>query len=304
MATADDVSHEHFDILYYNFYKNMHKEGYERLIEDAFELESGSSLKPSVPSNDASDSAKSVKNSKYTIIPEPRIIELSDYDTTVGEYLETVEEKCACKTMEECTSNTVEDLNTVEEEEYKTAEEEESNTSEQEGHKTMEDCSEGHYWLPTKYGSSFKGREIMVNDEGRIWIPIKHTSPSRGRQTIVNDQSHTVDIPKHEPPSKGKQITLYNKGRVRSPRRQESPSKGKQKMDKRLHSSSGESYKDVDQGFQFDTATHRNKTFHEKPKEQPKHKTLYPELKGGRKRHTIRVGHGMGLESRNDTRLE
>ncbi|RFN47564.1 hypothetical protein FIE12Z_8187 [Fusarium flagelliforme] len=273
-ATADDVSHEHFQILYYNFYKNMHKEGYERLIEDAFESESGSSLKPSVTSNDTSDSAKSVKNAKYTSIPEPRVIELSDYETTVDEYLETVEEKCTCKTMEECMSNTVEDLNTVEEEKPKTVEEEEFSTSEQDGYKTAEE-----------YG------------EGRIWVPIKLKSSSRGRQKILNDESHALDAPRHESPSKGKQLTLYNTGRVRSPRRQECPSKGKQTMDKRAHCCSSESIKDIDQGSQSDTATHRSKTFPEKPKEQPKHKALYPELKGGRKRHTIRVGHGMGLES-------
>jgi hypothetical protein len=303
MATADDVSHEHFDVLYYNFYKNMHKEGYERLIEDAFESKSGSPLRPSVPSNNAGDSAKSAKNAKYTGIPTPPIIEPSGYETSVNEYLEVVEE-CTCKTTEECTFHTVEDLDTVEEEEYKTAEEHESNTSEQEGYKTMDDYGEDYYWLPTKYGSSIKGREIMVNDEGRIWIPIKHTSPSRDKQMVVNDQSHTVDIPKHESPSKGKQITLYNKGRVRSSRRQESPSKDKQKMDKRPHCCSSESNKDVDQGFQSDAATHRSKTSHEKPKEQPKHKALYPELKGGRKRHTMRVGQRMGLESRDGTRLE
>lgn len=265
----------------------MHKEGYKRLVEDAFESESGSSSKPSVPSNVASDSARSVKE-KYTgipIPPPPPPTELSGYETSVNEYLEVVED-CTCKTMERCSFHTVEDLdkvkdlNTVEEEGYKTAEEHESDILEQ-GCKTMKDFGEGHYWLATKDESSLEGRAMVLDAKGRIWIPTKDESPS-----------------------KGKQMTLYCEDRFRNSRRQESPSKGKQKMYKRPHCCSSESMKDVDQGSQSNASTHRSKTSPEKPKEQPKHKASNPEKKGGRKRHTIRVGQGMGLESPNDTGLE
>lgn len=264
----------------------MHKEGYKRLVEDAFESESGSSSKPSVPSNVARDSAKSVKE-KYTSIPIPPTpppTVLSGYETSVNEYLEVVED-CTCKTTGECTFHTVEDLDKVgdlniKEEEYTTADEHESNTLEQ-GYKTMKDFGEGHYWLATKDESSLEGREMDLDAKGRIWIPTKDESPS-----------------------KGKQMTLYCEDRFRNSRRQGSPSKGKQKMYKRPHCCSSESMKDVDQGSQSNASTHRSKTSPEKPKEQPKHKASIPEKKGGRKRHTIRVGQGMGLESPNDTGLE
>ncbi|KAJ4141667.1 hypothetical protein NW768_000883 [Fusarium equiseti] len=270
-ATADDVSHEHFEILYYNFYKNMHKEGYKRLVVDAFESESGSSPKPSVPSNDASDSTKSVKNAKDTAIPTIAIPEPSVDDTSV----------------EECICNTTEGMDTVGEEEYKTVEEYESNTSEQDGYR----YGEGRIWIPVKRESPSSGRQTVFNDESHTVDIPKHESPSKGKQIMVYNRGHNQIPRKHESPSKVKQMAIYGKGENVVLTKHKPSSRGRKKMAKRPHSSSSESNKDVDKDLPPDTSAHGSNAAPDIPEEQPMYKPLYTGLKGGRKSHPILVGH-------------